>query len=162
MGGRPATSRARTAKQKGLTMPYTLGEAAKATGKSKPTIQEAIKKGRISAFKDEMGRYKIDPAELHRVYPPVSKAEPQTEHGLTALMAEKEAEIRLLQERLKAVSELKDRIERECEDLRTDRDHWRLQVRALPAPDATLATPENNEHAKPRRSFWLWPWAMIA
>ena len=117
-------------------MAYTLGEASKATGKSKPTIQEQIKKGRISAVKDDLGRYQIDPAELHRLYPPLSSEKPETERDLTSLMKEKEAEIRGLQDRLKAVSELKERIERECEDLREDRNHWRLQARALPAPEA--------------------------
>ena len=51
-------------------MVYTLGDAAKATGKSKATISKAIKSGRISATKDETGTFQIDPAELHRVYPP--------------------------------------------------------------------------------------------
>ena len=50
-------------------MHYTLGQAAKSTGKSKPTIAHAIKKGRISASRDELGQYQIDAAELHRVYP---------------------------------------------------------------------------------------------
>lgn len=49
-------------------MSYTLGEAAKATGKSKPTIQRAIKSGKISAIKNENGSYTIEPAELHRVF----------------------------------------------------------------------------------------------
>jgi len=49
-------------------MHYTLGEAAKATGKTKTTIAKAIGKGRLSASKD-FGRYQIDPAELSRVYP---------------------------------------------------------------------------------------------
>ena len=127
-------------------MSYTLGEAAKATGKSKPTLQAAIKKGRISAKKDELGRYQIDPAELHRVYPPVSKAEPKTEQNLTDLLAEKEAEIRNLQDRLKAICELKDRIAGECEDLRQDRDEWRLQARALP--------PSSADEAAPRKGFF--------
>ena len=48
---------------------YTLGEAARATGKSKPTIAKAIKTGRISAARGGDGSYQIDPAELHRVYP---------------------------------------------------------------------------------------------
>ena len=54
------------------TMGYTLGEAAKATGRSKPTIQRAVKSGLISASKTEDGSYAIDPAELHRVFPPVT------------------------------------------------------------------------------------------
>lgn len=52
-------------------MTYTLGEAAKATGLTKPTIAKAIKSGRLSATKNANGSYTIDPAELHRVYPPV-------------------------------------------------------------------------------------------
>ena len=50
-------------------MVYTLGDAAKATGKSKATISKAIKSGRISATKDETGTFQIDPAELHRAFP---------------------------------------------------------------------------------------------
>lgn len=50
-------------------MRYTLGTAAKATGKSKTTLQRAIVSGYISAIKLENGGYSIDPAELHRVFP---------------------------------------------------------------------------------------------
>src|SRR3954451_9471628 len=49
---------------------YSIGQAARATGKSKSVIHTAIKTGRISATKDEDGTYSIDPAELHRVFPP--------------------------------------------------------------------------------------------
>ena len=56
-------------------MVYTLGEAAKATGKSKATISKAIKSGRISAQKDKIGTFHIDPSELHRVYPPTVSSE---------------------------------------------------------------------------------------
>ncbi len=47
----------------------TLGQASIATGKTKTTIANAIKSGRMSASKDDLGQYKIDPAELFRVYP---------------------------------------------------------------------------------------------
>jgi len=53
-------------------MPYTLKQAAGATGKSKPTILRAIQTGKISARKDVNGEWEIDPAELHRVYDPVT------------------------------------------------------------------------------------------
>ncbi len=53
-------------------MSYTLGQAAKATGTSKPTLSRAIKSGRLSAQKQPDGSFLIDPAELHRVYPPVT------------------------------------------------------------------------------------------
>ncbi len=52
-------------------MSYTLNEAAKATGKSKTTIHRALKSGKVSAVKRDNGAYAIEPAELHRVFPPV-------------------------------------------------------------------------------------------
>lgn len=55
-------------------MAYTLGEAAKATGISKASISRAINSGRISAIKNEVGSFSIEPVELHRVYPPKSSA----------------------------------------------------------------------------------------
>lgn len=51
---------------------YTIGTAATATGKAKSTISRDIKSGKISATLNPDGSYSIDPAELHRVYPPVS------------------------------------------------------------------------------------------
>lgn len=53
-------------------MPYTLGQAAKATGISKPTLSRAIKSGKLSGQKQPDGSFLIDPSELHRVYPPVT------------------------------------------------------------------------------------------
>jgi hypothetical protein len=54
-------------------MVYTLGQAAKATGKSKTAIKNALDKGRISGNKTNDGSWAIDPAELHRVYPRVTE-----------------------------------------------------------------------------------------
>ncbi len=53
-------------------MAYTLGEAANAAGKAKSTIFKACKDGVISFSRDERGRFLIEPAELHRAFPPVS------------------------------------------------------------------------------------------
>jgi len=55
-------------------MKLTLGKAAKEVGISKPSLSAAIKKGKVSAHKNEKGHYEIDPAELFRVYPPKSKS----------------------------------------------------------------------------------------
>lgn len=133
-------------------MPYTLGQAAKATGKSKPTIQAAIKKGRISAVQDEAGRYIIDPAELHRVYPPTCKAEgrpsPEPNETEPHLTAQSEAEIRALQARLEVMEELvkelrsdKEKAEKREANLWRDVDHWKAmtheaqqRLKALEAP----------------------------
>lgn len=54
-------------------MKHTLGTAAKAAGVSKSTIYRAVKSGKLSASRNADDEYEIDPAELHRVYEPVSK-----------------------------------------------------------------------------------------
>jgi hypothetical protein len=115
-------------------MSYTLGDAAKATGKSKTTLHRAIKSGRISASKAEDGSYAIDPSELHRVFPAVTVETPSVpllrndmeHHGntletlrikLEMQEKERERERALLQETIA--------------DLREDRDKWRQQATAL-------------------------------
>jgi len=47
---------------------FSLSGAAKATGKSKSVLSNAIKKGILSASKGSGNAYIIDASELHRVY----------------------------------------------------------------------------------------------
>jgi hypothetical protein len=47
-------------------MSYTLGQAAKAVGMSKTSILRSIKAGRISAGRDELGQWAIEPCEFTR------------------------------------------------------------------------------------------------
>lgn len=51
---------------------FTMGQAAKEAGVSKTTINRAIKSGRLSAEKLDDGSYRINAAELFRVFPPNS------------------------------------------------------------------------------------------
>ncbi len=53
---------------------YTIETAAAAVGRNKTAILRAINAGKISASQDENGEWQIDPAELHRVYPPLRTA----------------------------------------------------------------------------------------
>ena len=50
-------------------MALTLNQAAKICSRSKSTLLDAIRAGRMSAPKDDRGHYSIDPAELHRAFP---------------------------------------------------------------------------------------------
>jgi hypothetical protein len=50
----------------------SLTEAAKATGLTRPGLLKAIQTGRLSASKNDIGQWQIDPAELFRVYDPVN------------------------------------------------------------------------------------------
>ena len=115
-------------------MSYTLGDAAKAAGKSKTTLHRAIKSGKISANKAEDGSYSIDPAELHRVFPPAPVAAPvvplegndmeQSSNTLETLRIQLEM---LEKERERERALLQETIA----DLREDRDKWRQQATAL-------------------------------
>lgn len=53
---------------------YTIETAAAAVGRNKTAILRAINAGKISVAQDENGECQIDPAELHRVYPPLRSA----------------------------------------------------------------------------------------
>ena len=85
----------------------TLGQAAKEVGLSKPTISEAIKKGRLSATKDG-NQYQIDPAELFRVWPKGTRNETPETVG-PALVQQAVLEVKL------------EASERDNERLRTDK-----------------------------------------
>src|SRR5512132_3962510 len=87
-------------------MSYTIGTAARATGKAKSTISRDVKSGRISAQRQPDGSYLIDPSELHRVYPPVvfdngsentesNDSQPLTTDAETALL--RQDNVRLLE-----------------------------------------------------------------
>jgi len=127
-------------------MTYTLGQAAKATGKTKPTLLQAIKKGRFTAVKNELGQYAIDPAELHRVYPPIgSETDSQTPepNGVKPYKTgDALHELTRLSYALEAVQRERDALARQVEDAHEERDrwieeaaNWRLQAQAyLPAP----------------------------
>ena len=115
-------------------MSYTLGEAAKAVGKSKTTLHRAIKSGKISASKTDNGSYIIEPSELHRLFPSVTAGTA----GAPLLRNDTEQQSNTLGT-LRIQMEMQEK-ERERErtllqetiaDLREDRDKWRQQATAL-------------------------------
>jgi hypothetical protein len=57
-------------------MAYSLAAAAAATGLNKTTVLRAIKTGKISGTRSENGEWRVEPAELHRVYPSVRRQRP--------------------------------------------------------------------------------------
>lgn len=112
-----------------LGMRYTAGQAAKATGKSIPTITRAIKKGTISAERTASGGYLIDPAELHRVFPAVTlnrDATPDMSGHETmqeaAVTPRLELEVSMLREMLareqETVADLRGRLDAEAAERR--------------------------------------------
>jgi hypothetical protein len=132
---------------------YTLGQAARATGKSKTTIHKAVKTGRVSASRTPDGHYEIDPSELHRVYPKVFASEPAepvarpevVAGGFTLLPPSTAADRTRHQDERppeREVELLREMLERERSlnrDLAAERDHWREQAQRLLGPPAPAA-----------------------
>jgi chromosome segregation ATPase len=112
-------------------MLYTLGQAAKATGRSKPTIQRAIKSGLISAKKNENGSYTIDPAELHRVFPAVTSLDNDTGDMKQSETQELQGETRLLRELLGQVEGERDDLRRRLDEAEAARKEAATETRRL-------------------------------
>ena len=104
---------------------YTLGEAAKATGKSKPTISRAIKKGTISGNKNHNGEYELDPAEVHRVWPLL---QPASNDDGTVKQSDTPNNDSGLQREIELLREMVERGDAERSRLEADRDKWREQA----------------------------------
>jgi hypothetical protein len=137
-------------------MSYSLKQAATATGRTKPTILRAIQLSKISAQKDEHGEWQIDPAELHRVYKPVSKDEPlstSVSDGdaqreielLREMLSDKDKQIdRMLTDKDRQIESLTSRLERVDEERRTTLRQLTALLtdqRAKPAPDVIPMPP---------------------
>jgi hypothetical protein len=132
-------------------MKLSLIKAAEASGKSKSTINRAIKSGKLSAHRNDDGSYSIDPSELSRAFPVTNQGTPNMEPKGNPT---EPFQIRELEARLEAAHErLQDARERLTEkddmiaDLRSDRDTWRQQATRL------LEDHTQNDDRKPK-GFW--------
>lgn len=129
-------------------MSYTLGEAARATGMSKAAISRAIKNGTLSAERLDSGSFKIEPAELHRVYPPVAAKQADAIGDATLSNGSVNGEIRELRAKLEAATQRLSDKDTMIDDLREDRDHWRTQAQRLLIAD-------QSEKTEPPRRRWF-------
>jgi len=139
---------------------YNLMSAAAAAGVNRSTVLRAIKAGRVSAQRDATGGWEIDPAEFHRVFPPLplpAAASPQqNQQQIDAQVAL----LRNLIEQLRNDMEAREEDHRRREqDLRLDRDHWREAFQAaqrqLPAPAQPDARVDNKPGNRLQRA-WRW------
>lgn len=149
-------------------MSYTLGQAAQATGKSKMTIQRVIKKGVISASKTDSGEWKIDPAELHRIFPLITESDTQDRLMLrddtpsNTSVLQREIEIR--DERIRLIEEQTERERHQSqntiEDLRQRLNQSEEERRKTQAQLTALLTDQRQqkEETPPPRGFWQRLW----
>src|SRR3954452_21697877 len=139
-------------------MKHNLVSAAAAIGVSKATMHRYIRKGLISATRTDDGFYEIDPAELHRVFPPVSETasetvsrddkKPDKTEGETGRYAP------VLEAQLEGLKALIAEKDRRIMALETDRDRWAEQAKRL-----ALSPPAASPTDKARG--W-WPWRRSA
>lgn len=129
----------------------SLREAVKHFDVSRPTLQKALKSGKVSGQQDEHGHWLIDPSELARVYTPRGSQEPpaailpQDSSNVAQPIGGKESppNTELLELKMKLIeaekrAELAEALAREREQ------HIEDLRRMLPAP------------SKPGRRWWPW------
>ena len=130
-------------------MTMTLNEAAKSCRKAKGTILKAIRDGRLSAPKDETGRYKIDPSELHRAFPLTGPDQSEKLYITTPDEQENRIEIAQLRAELKAANTLIERMDGTVADLRERLDREGEERRQL-----TAMLTDQRSGPKAKRGFW--------
>jgi hypothetical protein len=122
-------------------------------------VLRAIKAGKVSATRNEHGEWQIDPAEMHRVYPPA------TSNGAEQRREQRHAPAQTRDRTDDLVAELRARYE----DMRTERDRARTDAdtcrvaferseaqRALPAPSNDAQQPTPAPEISRLRRTWRW------
>jgi len=137
-------------------LPYSLTEAALATGHNRSAIWKAIKRGALSANRDEAtGHWQIEAAELHRLFPP---AMPHVSEGTTG-NGKETTETAVLRAQLEAERARAAVLEGVVDDLRhrldqREADH-RMALDRLAAAQERIAALLTDQRPA-RRSWWRW------
>src|SRR3954451_25363862 len=147
----------------GHAMSYSLTQAAEAAKVQRSTVFKWIKAGKVSASKADDGTFRIDPSELHRFLPSVSKdtppaatvKQPDTQADTATGTLLELVSLRSQVEKLQHIVEMERERSRE---LREEREAWKRQAERLALP-ATRETPETPNPGTTRR--W-WPWRRSA
>ena len=100
-------------------MPYSLKQAAAACGRSRSSVYEAIRNGRLKAEQDEKGRFVIQPDDLKNVFPEHSE-NVHSEREKTQINEEKHSLF------LQTIASLENTVEA----LKDERNEWREQAKA--------------------------------
>ena len=118
----------------------TLSRAAKECGRSKSALLDAIRAGWLSASRNDLQQWQIDPADLFRVYPPDRSENKKSEHDQPITDPEQNAIL------LAKIAHL----EKQLATAETDRDRWQQQAERI----TLLLThqPPAGETARP--GFW--------
>lgn len=108
--------------------------AAELTGRSKSTIQRAMKAGKLSYEVDNNGRRVIDVAELDRAFGLVPQEAERTSSAKVEAELEKATnmlEMERLKMRIRMLEEQADLAEDTINDLKEQRDQWQKQAQQV-------------------------------
>lgn len=125
---------------------FTIGQAAKETGKAKSTIKKSIDSGELSVSEKTSRGFKINAAELFRVFPKKTEERSENEPKEQTETPEYRIENSILKAKLELAEQRYDDAHRTIEDLRTDRDAWKHQATALI---------EDKSEKNPPRKGWI-------
>ena len=128
----------------------SLSEAAKWAGKGRPAIFKAIQKGTLSAKKDEQGQWRINPAELERVYPSGNRESvaKTVAHSISDIPPSRNGEIALLREMVEDLKKQRDTWQEEAAK-------WQVQAEAQTRLITHQASQEAASPAPEPRKGWL-------
>jgi hypothetical protein len=116
-------------------MYFSLGQAAKEAGVAKSTISKALSSGKLSYTEKNSAGYKIDPAELFRVFPKTSATNssdlPPYDRKAGATPIETAIYTATLEIQLTGLKHLIAEKERRIADLESDRSQLRDDQRRL-------------------------------
>jgi len=140
-------------------MSYTLGEAAKVVGFSKPTLSRAIKNGKLSAKRLDDGSYSIDAAELerwkdangHRNGAVKRIAQLDEAHETPHKTSPLQAEVEKLRAQVQSDQCERGFLEQRIEDLKERADRAERKEDQL---HALLVDLRPQAAAEPRKGFW--------
>ena len=140
-------------------MAYTLSEAARAAGRGKTTLLRMIRSGKLSATRDPVtGGWLVEPAELHRLYPPAHHEAVHRPDQGEARIATLEARLEAAETRIRDKDVLIAAHRGEIDDLRQQRDQAQQQLAAAQERIAALLTDQRSPAPQPapRRAWWRW------
>ena len=125
---------------------FTIGQAAKETGKAKSTIKKSIDNSELSVAEKTSRGFKIEASELFRVFPRKTEERSENTPIEQTEIGEERIENSILKAKLELADQRYDDAQRTIEDLRSDRDAWKHQATAL--------IEDKSEKNQPRKG-WL-------
>jgi hypothetical protein len=150
-------------------MKYTATQLATALGVQTSTVTRHIKKGKLSAAKNDNGEYEIDAAEIVRAYPDRAtvddagniarqvsmqdKATGEEADAIALWRTKLEAAERLLVERERAIDDLRQRLDAEAEARRIEGEERRKLTALLTDQRQPHQQPEPMP-PPPRKGLW--------